>query len=130
VSPFAIFVADDATARVDAVGPVTVVFVAALPPQPMETAEIPAINRSTAQPIRFRRPGRQIISMDARLTVAPAAIIPAPGLFCAEAVDEGLAVVTVSVDSKGPAPIALLDGENEHVTPAGRLPHVKDTSPV
>jgi hypothetical protein len=130
VPPFAIFVADEATASVDAPGPVTVVFVAALLPQPMDKAEIPAIKSSTAQLIRLRRPGSQIISIDARLTTAPAAIIPAPDLLCAEPVDEGPSVVTVRVDCKGPAPIAAIDGENEQVTPAGKLPQLNDTSPV
>jgi hypothetical protein len=96
----------------------------------MEKAEIPAINSSTAQLIRLRRPGSQISRIDAKLAATPAAINPAPDLFCAEVVEEGAAVVTVRVDCKGPAPIAAFDGANEHVTPAGKLPQVNDTSPV
>jgi len=130
VPPFAIFVADEASARVDAVGPVTgVVFAELLPPQPMENAEMPAINSNIAQLVRLRRPGSQISRIDARLAAAPTAIIPAPGLVCTEAV-EGAAVVTIRADCKGAPLIAPIDGENEQVTPTGKLPQLKDTSPV
>jgi len=44
-----------------------------------------------AQLIRLRRPGSQIISIDARLTTAPAAIIPL-GSALREPVDEGPSV--------------------------------------
>jgi hypothetical protein len=51
-------------------------------------------------------------------------------LFCAETVEEGAAVVNVKVDCRGIVPIAAIDGENEHVTPTGKLPQVKDTLPL